>query len=69
MLFGVIEIKEGYSIKNALGSPLIHFMGPIFGYFTLVQLIFILKDPDYYNVPQNEIGTISNDLIFYSMFA
>ena len=30
-------------------------------------MIFLLRSKDYFNVPKNQLGTVSNDLIFYGM--
>eukprot|EP00347_Sterkiella_histriomuscorum_P019975 403339576 len=36
-------------------------------YFFNVQIIFLLRSAEYFNVPDNEIGRISSDIIFYSV--
>jgi MFS family permease len=62
-----VTIKPGYSIKNLIAIPLLSFPGGIAAYFLTVQIIFLLKDPNYYNVSDAEIGLISNNVIFYSL--
>ncbi|CDW86717.1 major facilitator superfamily mfs_1 [Stylonychia lemnae] len=63
-----IRIKNKYSIVNVLAIPLIQGHLTIVVFFFTVQIIFLLRDPLYYNISQEDIGTISSDLIFYSMF-
>lgn len=36
-------------------------------FFFNVQMIFLLKSPDYFNVSNDEIGSISSDIVFYSV--
>jgi MFS family permease len=31
------------------------------------MLVFVLKDPNYFNIPESEIGRTTSDLIFYSV--
>ena len=42
------------------------FLTPMAGYFNTVQVIFILQDPTYYNVPASQIGAVLGDVVFYS---
>ena len=37
------------------------------GTFSNVAIIFLLKSPEYFNIPANEIGRVSNNIIFYGL--
>jgi MFS family permease len=34
-----------------------------------VQIIFLLRDPAFFNVKSEEIGRVTNEIIFYSLIA
>ena len=40
---------------------------PIPVFMIQIQIIFLLRDPHYFNISSADIGYISNDIIFYSM--
>ncbi|CDW71223.1 major facilitator superfamily mfs_1 [Stylonychia lemnae] len=63
-----MSIKKRYSIANVLAIPLIQVSLTISVFFFTIQVIFLLRDPLYYNIPQENIGIVSSDIIFYSMF-
>lgn len=51
-----------------IAIPLISSSLTIASFYLAVQIVFILRDPEYFNVPKSEIGKVSNDLTFYSTF-
>jgi hypothetical protein len=54
-------------MKNLLAIPAMNLASGILLFFFNVQIVFLLRSPDYFNVPSNEIGQISNDIVFYSV--
>ena len=60
-------MKKGYSIRNFLAIPLATTTTAYMGTFSNVAIIFLLKSPEYFNIPANEIGRVSNDIIFYGL--
>ena len=53
-------------MANFFAIPLCLASVTYIGTFINVALIPVLKDPKYFNIPANELGWISNDIIFYS---
>jgi MFS family permease len=62
-----IELKHGYNIWNLLAIPFCIVCTTVAGTFTNTSVIFLLRDPDYFNIPNERIGRVSNDVIFYSI--
>eukprot|EP00347_Sterkiella_histriomuscorum_P015799 403355638 len=63
-----IIMKDGYNLANLISIPLISASLTIASFYLAIQIVFILRDPEYFNVPKNEIGKVTNDLTFYSTF-
>jgi MFS family permease len=61
-----VSLKEGYSIANFLVIPLTSSTMIYAGTFMNVAILFLLKDPQFYAVPEGEIGRVTNYIIFYS---
>ena len=66
-MFLGMRIKSGFSAANVLAIPFIVSLPPIGGYYAVISLIFLLQDPAYFNIPNTEVSTVANDLIFWSM--
>lgn len=49
--------------------PTVMIANNIIGTFTNTMMIFILRDPNYFNVPATEIGTVSNNILFWGIIA
>ena len=62
-----IVIKSRYSLRHLLSIPFMYIIIPIIVYMIQIQIIFLLRDPDYFNVSSLDIGFVSNDIIFWSM--
>ena len=60
-----IKLKSRYTLLNLLAIPYLFFTIAIVSSFINTQMIFILRDEDYFNVPRNQIGTVSSDIMFY----
>lgn len=60
-----IKLKPSYTALNFLAIPFIFFTMAIVGSFTNTQMIFILRDEEYFAVSKENIGSISNDVMFY----
>jgi MFS family permease len=58
-------MKEGYSVKNFFAIPLTSSTLIYFGTFMNVAILFLLKDPAFFAVPEREIGRVVNTTIFY----
>ena len=63
-LFGM-KLKFGYSKINLLAIPFVYVVSTVASTFTNTSTIFMLRDEEYFNAPKEQIGKISNDLIFY----
>jgi MFS family permease len=61
-----VNLKEGYSVANFLAIPLTSSTMIYAGTFMNVAILFLLKDPEFYAVPEGEIGRVTNYIIFYS---
>jgi hypothetical protein len=48
-----IELKKDFELKNLLSIPIIMCSMAIVGTFINAESIFILKNPDYFNVPSD----------------
>jgi MFS family permease len=64
-----IKMKPSFSRANLLALPCILFISSLAGNFINSQMIFLLRDPNYYDVNSENIGKVSNDLIFYSILS
>lgn len=62
-------MKPGYTLTNLLAIPMCLVAATICGTYTNVQMIFLLRNPEYFNVPQDQLGQISNNIIFYAVIA
>jgi MFS family permease len=62
-----IKMKPLFERKHLMAIPLITFCGTIVGCFVNTQMVFILRDKEYFDVPVEKLGRTSNDLIFYSV--
>lgn len=62
-----IELKPGYTLKNLWAMPLCIVAATVAGTYTNTEIIFLLKDKNYFNIPDDEIGIKSSALIFYSI--
>eukprot|EP00347_Sterkiella_histriomuscorum_P014482 403360706 len=60
-----IQLKRRYTLVNLLAIPYLFFTIAIVSSFINTQMIFILRDENYFAVPQNQIGTVSSDIMFY----
>ena len=68
MHFG-IEMKKGYNKNHLIAIPLVLVSFGIITTFVNSQMIFLLRNKIYFEVPQNQIGTAINDILFYSIMA
>ncbi|CDW72202.1 major facilitator superfamily mfs_1 [Stylonychia lemnae] len=62
-----IELKKDYTITNLFAIPIIYIPVTITIFFFTGQIIFLLKDPEYYNVSDQDISQVSNNLTQFSM--
>jgi len=51
-----IKLKPYYRLKNLLAIPAMNMGNGVFLFFFNVQLVFLLRSPDYFNIPNSEIG-------------
>ena len=51
-----IKLKPYYRLKNLMAIPSMNMGNGVFLFFFNVQLVFLLRSPDYFNVPNSEIG-------------
>ena len=58
-------MKRRFSLINLLAIPYLFFTIAIVSSFINTQMIFILRHEDYFNIPKNELGTVSSDIMFY----
>ncbi|CDW85142.1 major facilitator superfamily mfs_1 [Stylonychia lemnae] len=63
-----IKLKEGYTVANLISIPLITASLTVSSFYLGIQIVFILRDPEYFNVPKENIGTVTNSLTFYATF-
>ena len=54
-------------MRNFLAIPLATMTTAYMGTFSNVAIIFLLKSPEYFGIASNEIGRVSNDIIFYGL--
>ena len=62
-----MRIKPNYSVTDLMAIPVIQASITMSIYFFTVQIIFLLRDPLVYNIPQTDIATVTGDILFYSM--
>ena len=62
-----IPVKEGVTYCNILAIPLVPLTVMLLGTYLNAQVIFILADPAFFNVPTDKIGYVSGVLIFASL--
>ena len=60
-----IPVKKGVTIWNIMAIPLVPILVMVIGTFLNAQIIFLLRNPNYFQV--EKIGLVSSSLIFYSM--
>ena len=61
-----LELKPGFSALNVTTVYMVMFVGGLVMSFMSTFLSYIVKSPEYYNVPQNETASTLGDLGFYS---
>lgn len=62
-----IPVKDGVTYANVLAIPLVPFCVVMLASYLNAQVIFLLDDPDYFNVSTEKIGYVSGMLIFVSL--
>ncbi len=62
-----VSLKEGFSKANFFAIPICTVVAGYMGTFINVANIFLLKDPEFYNIPASEIGRVSNSIIFMGL--
>ena len=65
-VFG-IPVKDGVTHFNLIAIPMASFASIMLFSYLSAQVIFLLDDPSYFNVPESKIGYISGLLIFVSL--
>ncbi|CDW84532.1 mfs transporter [Stylonychia lemnae] len=60
-----IRLKRRFTKINLLAIPYLFFTIAIVASFINTQMIFILRHEDYFNVPINQLGTVTSDMMFY----
>lgn len=65
-MFIGVQLKPAYRWWNFLAIPLTTTTITYVGTFVNVAALFLLKDPEFFNIPENEIGRTTNDIVFYS---
>jgi hypothetical protein len=60
-------LKEGFSKANFIAIPLCTVISAYMGTFINTAVIFLLKNPDFYNIAPTEIGRVSNNIIFIGL--
>jgi len=38
-------------------------------FFINAQIVFLLRSPEYFNIPSTDIGRITNDIVFYAVIS
>jgi len=61
-----LELKPGFSALNVTTVYMVMFVGGLVMSFMSTFLSYIVKSPEYYNVPQNETASTLGELGFYS---
>lgn len=51
-----LAVREGIEIKNVLSISMIALTGVMLGTFLNAQLVFLLSNPAYFNIPANQMG-------------
>jgi MFS family permease len=54
---------------NLIAIPIVLTAFTVISTFTNTEMIFLLRNPEYYNIPQAEMGTITNTILFYCVLA
>ena len=62
-----IPVKDGVTYCNILAIPLVPLTVMLLSTYLNAQVIFILADPSFFNVPPDKIGYVSGVLIFASL--
>ena len=62
-----VSLKEGFRKANFFAIPLCTVISAYMGTFINTAVIFLLKNPDFYNIPPTEIGRVSNNIIFIGL--
>ena len=51
-----IQMKPGYSLKNLLAIPLSVVIASIASAYINLEVVFLLQDEAYFNIPHNKVG-------------
>ena len=62
-----VRLKPGYSKLRFCAIPMSTTIAAFMGTFVNTSVIFLLKDPNFYNISASEIGRVSNNIIFISL--
>jgi MFS family permease len=62
-----VELKKGFERRNFFAIPLTTTTVAYIGTFINVAIFFLLKDPEFYNIPKSEIGRVTSDITFYGL--
>ena len=62
-----IPVKDGVTVFNILAIPLVPLTVMLLSTYLNAQVIFLLSDPAFFDVPDDKIGYVSGILIFVSL--
>ena len=62
-----IPVNDGVSRCNLCAIPFVAIVAVTLASYLNTQVIFLLDDPNYFDVPEDRIGEVSGMLIFVSL--
>jgi hypothetical protein len=60
-----IMLKSRYSFLNLLSIPLVQIVATMISIYSAMQTVFLLRDSNYFNIPQDQMGNLNAQIIFY----
>jgi len=60
-------VKKDTTLGNVLSLPMIYGLGTAIAAYVNAEVIFLLRDEDYFAVDASEIGRVSSDILFYAL--
>ena len=64
-----IYLKPQFNNANLFAIPLVLTSFTIISTFTNTEIIFMLRDPNYFNIPASDLGTVTNSILFFTVLA
>mmetsp|Transcript_31542 Transcript_31542/g.30862 ORF Transcript_31542/g.30862 Transcript_31542/m.30862 type:complete len:161 (+) Transcript_31542:38-520(+) len=64
-----IKLKSGYTLMHLLAIPTVLISYNIIGTYVNTMLIFLLRNPAYFDIPPENLGLVTNSILFFAIIA